>query len=108
MPWRIEYYSEKVRKKVSRLPAGILADYLRIAELFEEFGVDLGMPHSKAIGSGLFEFCPKGREGIARVLYCAVVGKKVIVLHCFVKKTQQTPTAELDIARKRMTEVKNG
>ena len=108
MSWRIEYYSEKVSKQVYSLPAGILADYLRIADLFEEFGVDLGMPHCKALGGGLFEFRPRGKEGIARVLYCTMIGKRVVVLHCFVKKTQQAPAAELKIARKRMTEVING
>ena len=108
MSWRIEYYSEKVSKQVYSLPAGILADYLRIAGLFEEFGVDLGMPHCKALGGGFFEFRPKGKEGIARVLYCTMIGKRVVVLHCFVKKTQQAPNAELKIARKRMKEVKNG
>ena len=108
MSWRIEYYSEKVSKQVYSLPASVLADYLRIAGLFEEFGVDLGMPHCKALGRGLFEFRPKGKEGIARVLYCTMIGKRVVVLHCFVKKTQLAPNAELKIARKRMKEVKNG
>lgn len=108
MVWQIEYYSERVSKQVLSLPAGILANYLRITELFAEFGADLGMPHCKALGSGLFEFRPKGKEGIARVLYCTMVGKKVVVLHCFVKKTERAPKAELDIARKRMAEVKNG
>jgi len=108
MPWQIEYYSEKVKKQVSSLPAGILADYLHIVKLCEEFGANLGMPHSKALSGGLFEFRPKGKEGIARVLYCTMIGKRVVVLHCFVKKTQQAPSKELALARRRMAEVKNG
>ncbi len=65
------------------------------------------MPHSRAMGGGLFELRPRGREGIGRALYCFVVGQKVIILHAFVKKTQQTSEHELKIARKRMKEVQN-
>ena len=59
------------------------------------------------MGGGLFELRLRGREGIGRVLYCFFVGQKVIILHAFVKKTQQTPEHELKIARKRMKEVYN-
>lgn len=62
----------------------------------------------KRLGAAFFEFRPRGKEGIARVLYCTMMGKRVVVLPCFVKKTQKAPTAELKIARKRMAEVKNG
>jgi len=72
-----------------------------------EFGPSLRMPHSRAMGGGLFELRPRGREGIGRALYCFVVGQKVIILHAFVKKTQQTSEHELKIARKRMKEVQN-
>lgn len=66
------------------------------------------MPHSRAMGGGLFELRPRGREGIGRAIYCFVVGQKVIILHAFVKKTQQTPEHELKVARQRMKEVQNG
>ncbi|WP_246464529.1 type II toxin-antitoxin system RelE/ParE family toxin [Undibacterium seohonense] len=65
------------------------------------------MPHSRAMGDGLFELRPKGREGIGRVLYCYLVGQKIVMLHSFVKKTQETPKRELNIATARMQEVKN-
>jgi phage-related protein len=42
------------------------------------------------------------------VFYCAVVGRRIVMLHCFVKKTQQTPRKELEIARKRLQEAKSG
>jgi len=70
MNWRIIYFSERVRSDVLALPPGIRADYLRLSELMEEHGADLRMPHSKAMGSGLFELRPKGPEGIGRVFYC--------------------------------------
>jgi phage-related protein len=105
MPWTIDYYSEEVRLQIESLPADIRASYARLTELLEEFGLDLRMPHSRALGGGLFELRPKGREGIARVFYCMRVGKKIIMLHSFVKKTQETPKRELDIARRRHKEI---
>lgn len=107
MNWRIIYYSDRVRADVLALPPGIRADYLRLAELMEEHGADLRMPHSKAMGSGLFELRPKGPEGIGRVFYCTQVGQLIVVLHSFVKKTQKTPSNELEIALRRLKEVKN-
>ncbi|CAM8819582.1 type II toxin-antitoxin system RelE/ParE family toxin [Burkholderia pseudomallei] len=106
--WTVVYYNERVKRGVFALPAGILADYLRLLDLVQEFGADLRMPHSRAMGDGLFELRPKGREGIGRVLYCTHVGRHIVVLHSFVKKTQETPKNELRIARTRLSEVRNG
>ena len=105
MSWTIEYFSEAVRLEIDALPVGIRASYARLTDLLEEFGLDLRMPHSRAMGDGLFELRPKGREGIARVFYCTQVGRRIIVLHSFIKKTNETPKRELDIARKRQQEV---
>jgi len=105
MSWTIDYYSEDVRLEIDALPVGIRASYARLTELLEEFGLELRMPHSRAIGGGLFELRPRGREGIARVFYCTKVGRKIIILHSFIKKTNETPKRELDIARRRRTEV---
>lgn len=105
MPWIIDYYSEEVRLEIDALPVGIRASYTRLTELLEEFGLGLRMPNSRAMGEGLFEFRPRGREGIARVFYCMKVGKKIIILHSFIKKTNETPKRELEIARRRQREV---
>ncbi|CAJ4175225.1 type II toxin-antitoxin system RelE/ParE family toxin [Burkholderia pseudomallei] len=106
--WTVIYYNERVKRDVLSLPAGILADYLRLLDLMREFGADLRMPHSRAMGGGLFELRPKGREGIGRVFYCTHVGRHIVVLHSFVKKTQETPQNDLRTARARLSEVRNG
>lgn len=108
MPYSIEYFHPRVKAKVEDWPVDILADYARMVELLMEFGPDLRMPHSRAMGGGLFELRPRGREGIGRALYCYVSGQRVVVLHAFLKKTRTTPQRDLRIARKRMKEVKNG
>lgn len=105
--WIIEYYSEQVAAEILKLPPGLLARYLRLTDLLLEFGANLGMPHTRAMGDGLFELRVKGIEGIARVFYCTMVGQKIIVLHSFVKKTEKTPQRELKLAQRRLREVKN-
>jgi phage-related protein len=104
----ITFYSERVESEIQALPAGFLARFLRYAERMEIHGPDLGMPHTRAMGKGLFELRLKSEGGIARVLYCTLVGQQIVMLHQFVKKTNRTPQKELEIARKRMKEVKDG
>ena len=108
MRFSINYFHPKVLAEIESWPADILADYARIVELLAEHGPNLRLPHSRAFGEGLFELRPKGRAGIGRAFYCFLVGKRVMVLHAFVKKSQQTPDRELKLARKRMKEVFNG
>ncbi len=107
MTWIITFYSDRVEAEIRELPAGFLARFLRYAERMESYGPDLGMPHTRAMGKGLFELRLKAEEGIARVLYCTVVGRKIVLLHQFVKKTDKTPRRELDLALKRMKEIKD-
>jgi phage-related protein len=103
----VEYFHVRIKKEIENWPVGILADYARTVELLMEFGPDLRMPHSRALGDGLFELRPRGREGAGRVLYCYVKDRRVIILHAFIKKTRATPVRELAIARRRLKEVKD-
>jgi phage-related protein len=106
--WQITYFNDRVRRIVWQLPVGILADYLRLTDAMALYGADLRMPHSRSMGSGLFELRPKGPEGIARVFYCLQMEKTIVVLHSFVKKTQETPPKEIRLAKERAREVRNG
>jgi len=105
--WTITYYSESVQDEILDLPAGFLARFLRYADRMELYGPDLGMPHTRAMGDGLFELQLKAVEGIARVFYCTMIGKRIVMLHQFIKKTDKTPPKELTIARRRLKEVKD-
>ena len=86
------------------MPDGFLSRFVRYAERMEIYGPDLGMPRTRAMGEGLFELRLKAAEGIARVFYCTVVNRNIVVLHSFVKKTDKTPPRELKVARQRMKE----
>lgn len=106
--YSIEYFHPRVLAEIESWPADLLADYARIAELLMEHGPMLRLPHSRAFGGGLFELRPRGKAGIGRTFYCFRIGQRVVVLHAFIKKSQQTPERELNIARKRMKEVLHG
>ncbi|ABK45227.1 protein of unknown function DUF891 [Magnetococcus marinus MC-1] len=108
MKWSITFYNVNVQQEIRSWPVGIHADFLRLVQLLEEFGMDLRMPHSRAMGKGLFELRCKGSEGIGRAFYCTVKGQNIVILHSFIKKTQETPAKELRTAQKRLKEVKNG
>jgi len=105
MQWQVTFYSHKVELETLSMPPGILANFLHIAEMIEELGPVLGMPYTKALGKGLFEIRAKGKEGIGRSLFCTVQEREVIILHSFIKKSNQIPRKELRIARRRMQEV---
>ena len=107
MNWQIDYFNEKVEKAVLKMPAGILARYLHLTDLMLEFGPNLGMPHTRALKEKLYELRIKAKEGSGRVFFCTKIGKKIIILHSFIKKSQKTPEKELKIARKRLLEVCN-
>lgn len=105
MKWQIKYYNQKLENEILNLPEGLLARYLHLTDLMLEFGSNLGLPHTKAIDNGLFEVRVKSKEGIARVFYCTKVGKKIIMLHSYIKKSQKIPKKEIKIAKTRMNEV---
>jgi len=103
--WSVTFFNDRVEADIRALPAGFVARFIRYAERMELFGPDLGMPHTRAMGGGLFELRIKAAEGIARVFYCTVIDRRIVILHQFVKKSDKTPPKELEIARRRMKEV---
>ena len=105
--WEIVYFNEKVKKQTDAFPAGIRASYRRILGMMIQYGPNLHLPYTKSMSGGLWEIRAKGKEGIARAFYATVVENQIVILHSFIKKSQKTPKHELDLARKRLKEVKN-
>jgi len=105
--YSIDYYSEAVQEDILTLPDTLAARYIVLTRRMIALGPHLGEPHTKAFGSGLFELRLKGAEGIARVFFCTMVGKRIVMLHSFQKKTSKTPLRELEIAESRLKEIKN-
>jgi phage-related protein len=98
MTWNVSFFRRRLEGEILPLPAGFVARFLRYAERMELCGPDLGMPHTRAMVQGLFELRLKAAEGIARILYCTIVDRQIVLLYQFAKKTEKTPAKELDIA----------
>lgn len=106
MRWTVETLDARVDAEIEALPPGLQARLIRLLEMLESLGVEqVREPHVKHIEGKLWELRAKASEGIARGLYVTVTGRRVVVLHVFVKKSQRMPRAALDIARERMKQV---
>lgn len=107
--WSVEFLSDAVETEFRSLPKDLQARLVRIADLIESYGLDnLGMPYVRHLQDKLWEIRGKGPSGIARALYVAVVGRRVIILRVFVKKTQKTPPGEIALALARLKEMDHG
>lgn len=85
------------------LPADMQARFLHISELLQDFGTQhVGLPHVRPLERKLWEMRMQGRDGIARAVYAAVQGRRLLVLHVFVKKTQITPRRAIETALQRL------
>ena len=89
-----------VREFLDSLEPKLLAKTLRTIDLLEINGPLLRDPYSKPLENGIFELRTKQGSDITRVLYFFVVGKKAILTNRFVKKSQKTPKAEKELAKK--------
>lgn len=100
--WEVEFLDQRVLEEFEKLPAEMQAHYLRIIEMIQRQGPrNVGMPFIRSLGNKLWEIRFRGKEGIARAIYVPAAGRRLIVLHLFVKKTQRTPKQALDLARRR-------
>jgi phage-related protein len=103
----VEFLNAGVREELESLPNDIKASFLRIARLIQTHGLQrVHEPYVKHLEGRLWEMRMKGRDGIARAIYVTAMGRRVVVLRVFAKKTQKTPRSELELALRRAREVK--
>ncbi len=92
--------------EINGLPADMRAQLARISWMIEEFGLErMREPHVKHLQGPLWEMRLRGRGGISRALYLTAIGRRVVVVRAFVKKTQKTPRQEIALALERAKEV---
>jgi len=60
----------------------------------------------KTIGSGVREIRVRDGSGAYRVIYLATLADRVLVLHAFQKKSQQTARRDIDLAAQRLRDWK--
>ena len=110
--WTVVFYHDRsgrrpVTEFLDSLPPEDRAAVLRDLALLEEFGLDVGWPHVRAITGRrkLWELRVKSTSGAIRLFYFAHTGRRFVVLHGLVKKTRKVPRRELDVAERRMWDV---
>lgn len=106
MKWNILFYNQHVKEQLINLPTHLQARCIALMDRMREQGANLGAPHTKSMGDGLFELRVKAREGIARAFFSTLVENKIVILHCIIKKTQKTPQKDLILAKSRAKEVR--
>ena len=107
MTWNVETLDATVDKELRALPDDMQAHFIRIASMIREFGLEqMREPQVKHLHGPLWEMRLRGRDGISRALYVTAIGKKVVVVRVFIKKTQKTPHREIELALKRAREIK--
>jgi phage-related protein len=95
-----------VEAELEELPADMRARFVHVSRLIEEHGLErVRKPHVKHVRGPLWEMRMKGADGISRALYVTAVGRRVVVVRVFVKKTQKTPSREIELALKRAQEL---
>lgn len=108
MTWTVETLNATVDAELDALPVSLRARLARIVELIETAGLEhVHEPHVTHLEGKLWEIRAKARDGIARGIYVTASGRRVVILHVFVKKTQKTPAGALALARQRLRELKS-
>jgi len=105
--WSILFYKDHRGKCppldfIEGLPVMEQAKIRNTLRLLQEFGTSLGMPHAKPIQGKLWELRPGG----TRLFYFAYIEKQFIILHGYRKQSQKAPSREIEIALRRMEELK--
>ena len=72
-----------------------------------QFGWPLGMPLIRKIEKGLWEVRSNITNGIARTFF-TVEKDTMILLHGFIKKSQETPLNELQTVKRRLRNILGG
>ena len=110
MKWEVNYYKQEngiqpVKEWIDSLDLKLQSKIFRAFELLEQFNINLKAPYVKPLGDKLYELRIKDSKGAYRIIYFSYTNKQFIMLNGFVKKTQKTPSNEIELAKIRMKEV---
>jgi phage-related protein len=99
--------TEPAKEFLDSLDAKMFAKMIRTIEILEAGGITVREPYSKHLDDGIFEARAQVCSDISRVLYFFFIGRRIVLTHGFIKKTQQTPKSEIELAKKYRTEYIN-
>lgn len=102
--WSVELLAV-AREEMAALPLDMRASFERIVRLIQAHGLEhVHEPYIKHVDGALWEMRLRGKAGIARALYVTAIGRRVVVVRVFEKKTQKTPRREIELALERAKE----
>ena len=112
MDWIVEFYKdvnerEPVKDFFNSLSTDARAKVVKVINMLSDYGVLLKEPYTRQIRGKIRELRIKDSHGAIRVLYFTCTGKRFILLHGFIKKTEKTPVREIELAEKRMKDFIN-
>lgn len=100
--WTVETLDHRVDREIAALAEDLRARFIRIADLLRTHGPHrVREPYVKPLAGKLWEMRMSGRDGIARAIYLAATGRRLVVVHVFEKKSEKTPKAAIEIATDR-------
>ena len=105
MDWAVEIVSA-AETEIEALPMALRARLVRLLEMVENVGLDtLRAPHVRHLDGKLWELRVRAEGSAVRGIYVTATGRRVVVLHVFMKKSRKTPQRALTTARRRMKKV---
>ena len=100
--WTVGFVNALAELEVRALPRDLQSKFLRISDMIKSNGLEkMREPYVKHLDAKLWEMRMTGRDGIARSLYVAASGQRVVVLRRFIKKTEKAPRREIELALER-------
>ena len=109
MDWTVEFYKdvhgkEPVKEVFNSLSTNARAKAVKLIDMLSDYGVLLKEPYTRQVRGKIRELRIKDSQGAIRILFFTFTGKRFILLHGFVKKTDKTPARAIEIAEKRLND----
>ncbi len=105
MQFQVEFYETEdgripTQEFLDSLEHKMNAKMVSMMEILEEKGNTLREPFTKPLGDGIFELRAQQGSNISRALFFFFMKGRIIITHGFTKKTQKTPPAQIELAKK--------
>ena len=105
MQFQVEFYDTEdgrtpTQEFLDSLEPKMNAKMVGLMEILEEKGYSLREPYSAPLEDGIFELRAIQGSNISRALFFFYVEGRIVITHDFIKKTQKTPRAQIELAKK--------
>lgn len=97
-------FHPKAVTEIEELSDIMKAKLLAKLDKLELLGNELRFPDTRPIQDGLFEL-RVGKKDVSRTFFAYAIGRKIYILRTFIKKTQKTPSNEIELALARLEEM---